>query len=123
MRVMGRALGQAGGTEYSAYLLQVDSGLPYIAIDHEGELVIRSALTSEALDDQDLAKRARAAIALHNSRDVAVTVEQDEDGAWCAQAVLTPGMAAFGSGASRQAAIDECNDELDLLVDELRTSA
>jgi hypothetical protein len=117
MRVTGRALGPAGGTDYSAYLLQADSGLPYLATDHEGQLVIRSALTGEALNDQDLARQARTAIALHNARDVAVTVEQDEDGAWCAQAVLAPGAAAFGSGASRQAAIDACNDELDLLVD------
>ena len=123
MRIMGRVLGQARGTDYSVYLLQVDSGPPYIAADHEGELVIRSALTGEGLDDQGLTRQVRTAIALRYAGDIAVTAEQDEDGAWCAQAVLAPGVAAFGSGATQQDAIDECNDGLELLLDELRTSA
>jgi hypothetical protein len=72
--------------------------------------VIRSALTGERLDDQGLTRQVRIAIALHNASDVAVTAEQDEGGIWYAQAVLAPGVAAFGSGATRQDAIDACNE-------------
>lgn len=123
MRVMGRALGQGSGAAYDAYLLQVDGGPIYVATAAGEQLVVRSALTGEIPDDQDITMQVRTEIALHNARDAAVTAEQDEGGAWSAQAVLAPGVVAFGSGVSRQAAIDECNDRLGLLVDELRASA
>jgi predicted RNase H-like HicB family nuclease len=70
--------------------------------------------------DQALVAKARTAIALHHAKDVVVDFKPDEDGAWYAQAILAPGIAAFGYGETQQAAIDDCNEALDLLIDELR---
>ena len=121
MRVMGEARGSApGGADYSVWLLQAD-GAACIAVDGSGpQLEIRSALTGELLADQALVAKARTAIALHHAGDVAVTSEQDEDGVWCAQAILAPGIAVYGDGETQQDAIDDCNGALDLLLDELR---
>jgi hypothetical protein len=125
MRVMGEARGTApGGADYSVWVLQVDDGDPYLAVGGPGpQLEIRSALTGELLPGQALASKARTAIALHHARDVIVTSEQDQDGAWCAQAILAPGIAAHGAGETQQAAIDDCNEALDVLIDELRAGA
>jgi predicted RNase H-like HicB family nuclease len=124
MRVVGRARGTSIGSDYDVYLLQEDGGPAYLASAGGGaELVIRSALTFEELDGQDLVRKARVTIALHNARDVIVTSEQDEDGAWCAQAVLAPGIAAFGDGTTREDAVEDCNNGLELLIDELRAAA
>lgn len=38
---------------------------------------------------------------------VPLTLDQDEDGVWCASAELRPGVAAFGDGDTRQAALDD----------------
>jgi hypothetical protein len=125
MRVVGDARGTAPGVvDYSVWLLQVDDGGPYLAVGGSGpQLEIRSALTGELLPGQDLASRARTAIALHHARDVIVTSVQDQDGAWRAQAILAPGIAAHGDGETQQAAIDKCNEALDRLIDELRAKA
>lgn len=45
-------------------------------------------------------------------------VEQDEDGAWCADAYLRPGVGAFGSGDTREAAVVDLRAGLELLLDE-----
>jgi hypothetical protein len=124
MRVVGRAWGVSDGADYDVYLLQADAGPAYLASAGRGaELAIRCALTCEEMDDQDLLRTARIAIALHNYRDVIVTSERDENGAWSALAVLAPGVAAVGGGDTRDQAVDECNDGLELLIDELRASA
>jgi len=125
MRIMGEARGTApSGADYSVWLLQTDDAGPYLAVGGPGpHLEIRSALTGGLLPGQALAARSRTAIALHHARDVIVTSEQDEDGTWCARAVLAPGVAAHGDGETQQAAVDDCNAALDLLTDELRADA
>jgi predicted RNase H-like HicB family nuclease len=40
------------------------------------------------------------------------TVEQDEDGVWCAHAQLRPGVGANGEGSIREAAIDDLREAL-----------
>ena len=40
------------------------------------------------------------------------TVEQDEDGVWCAHAQLRPGVGAHGEGDSREAAITDLREAL-----------
>jgi predicted RNase H-like HicB family nuclease len=47
------------------------------------------------------------------------TVEQDEDGAWCAWARLRPGVGAVGDGLTREAAIADLCTALDLLLEEV----
>jgi hypothetical protein len=39
------------------------------------------------------------------------------------QAILAPAIAAHGAGETQQAAIDDCNEALDVLIDELRAGA
>jgi predicted RNase H-like HicB family nuclease len=47
-------------------------------------------------------------------------VEQDEDGdGWCASAQLRPGVAAFGEGDTREAAIADLRSGLELLIEEV----
>lgn len=46
------------------------------------------------------------------------TVEQDEDGAWCAHAQLRPGVGAHGEGDSRDAAIADLREALIGLIAE-----
>jgi predicted RNase H-like HicB family nuclease len=50
---------------------------------------------------------------------VAVLVTPDEDGVWCAKGVIRAGVAAFGNGPTREAAIDDLRAGLALLVDTL----
>ena len=47
---------------------------------------------------------------------VPYTVEQDEDGVWCAHAQLRPGVGANGEGDSREAAIAEFGPPQDLTL-------
>ena len=49
---------------------------------------------------------------------VLYTVEQDEDGVWCAQAQLRPGVGAHGEGDSREAAIADLREALSGLIAE-----
>lgn len=44
--------------------------------------------------------------------DPPYTVEQDEDGVWCAHAQLRPGVGAHGEGDSREAAIADLRQAL-----------
>lgn len=48
-------------------------------------------------------------------------VEQDEDGAWCACAQLRPGVAAFGDGPTREAALADLREGMKLLLEEVGT--
>jgi predicted RNase H-like HicB family nuclease len=49
---------------------------------------------------------------------VPYTVEQDEDGVWCAHAQLRPGVGANGEGASPDAAVADLREALVGLIDE-----
>jgi predicted RNase H-like HicB family nuclease len=49
---------------------------------------------------------------------VPYTVEQDEDGVWCAHAQLRPGVGANGQGSSTEAAIADLREALIALVEE-----
>jgi predicted RNase H-like HicB family nuclease len=44
-------------------------------------------------------------------------VEQDEDGAWCASALLRLGVGAFGEGATREEAITDLRAALLTLLE------
>lgn len=49
---------------------------------------------------------------------VPYTVEQDEDGVWCASALLRPGVGAVGDGATQEEAIADLRAGLELLIEE-----
>ena len=49
---------------------------------------------------------------------VPYTVEQDEDGVWCAHAQLRPGVGANGEGATARAAVADLSEALTGLVAE-----
>ena len=49
---------------------------------------------------------------------VPYTVEQDEDGVWCAHAQLRPGVGAHGEGDTVEAAIDDLREALGGLIAE-----
>jgi len=49
---------------------------------------------------------------------VPYTVEQDEDGVWCAHAQLRPGVGAHGEGDSRETAIADLREALIGLIAE-----
>ncbi len=52
-------------------------------------------------------------------RDISVpyTIEQDEDGVWCAEAALTPKSFANGSGATPEAALEDLKEAIALLAE------
>jgi predicted RNase H-like HicB family nuclease len=50
---------------------------------------------------------------------VPYVVEQDEDGGWCASALLRPGVGAFGDGATPEEAIADLRSGLTLLIEEV----
>ncbi|MGH3462275.1 MAG: type II toxin-antitoxin system HicB family antitoxin [Kribbellaceae bacterium] len=52
-------------------------------------------------------------------REVTVpyTVEQDEDGVWCAHAQLRPNVGANGEGATPEAAVDDLREALTGLIE------
>jgi len=49
---------------------------------------------------------------------VPYTVDQDEEGVWCAHAQLRPGVGANGEGDSREAAIADLREALEGLIAE-----
>jgi predicted RNase H-like HicB family nuclease len=49
---------------------------------------------------------------------VPYTVEEDEDGVWCARAQLRPGVGAHGEGSTAQAAIADLREALTALIQE-----
>jgi predicted RNase H-like HicB family nuclease len=50
---------------------------------------------------------------------VPYTLEQDEDGVWCASAQLRPGVGAVGDGATADEAITDLRDALTALIEEV----
>ena len=50
---------------------------------------------------------------------VPYAVEQDEDGIWCAAAQLGPGVGAVGDGPTREAAIADLREALEVLLAEV----
>jgi predicted RNase H-like HicB family nuclease len=50
---------------------------------------------------------------------VPYTIEQDEDGVWCAHAQLRPAVGANGDGSTREAAIAELREALIGLIGEI----
>lgn len=50
---------------------------------------------------------------------VPYTIEQDEDGVWCARAQLRPGVGANGDGPTREAAIADLREALIGLLGEI----
>ena len=50
---------------------------------------------------------------------VPYTVEQDEDGAWCASAQLRPGVGAVGDGSTPEAAVADLRKGLAALFTEV----
>ena len=50
---------------------------------------------------------------------VPYTLEQDEDGAWCASALVRPGAGAVGDGATREEAVAELREALVALIAEI----
>jgi predicted RNase H-like HicB family nuclease len=52
-------------------------------------------------------------------RDVTVpyTVEQDENGVWCAHALLRHGVGANGEGATAEAAVEDLREALTALIE------
>jgi predicted RNase H-like HicB family nuclease len=50
---------------------------------------------------------------------VPYVVEQDEDGVWCGTAQLRPGVAAFGYGPTKEAALVDLREGLELLIEEV----
>lgn len=49
---------------------------------------------------------------------VPYTVQQDEDGVWCAHGQLRPGVGAHGEGDTMEAAIDDLREALTGLIAE-----
>ena len=49
---------------------------------------------------------------------VPYTIEQDEDGVWCAHAQLRPGVGAHGEGETSEAAISDLREALSGLIAE-----
>ena len=50
---------------------------------------------------------------------VPYTLEQDEDGVWCASAQLRPGVGAVGDGTTAEEAIADLRDALTVLIEEV----
>ncbi len=50
---------------------------------------------------------------------VPYTIEQDEDGVWCAHAQLRPGVGANGDGSAREAAVADLREALIGLIGEI----
>ena len=50
---------------------------------------------------------------------VPYAVEQDENGVWCASAQLRPGVGAVGDGPTREAALADLREALEVLVAEV----
>jgi predicted RNase H-like HicB family nuclease len=51
------------------------------------------------------------------------TMEQDEDGVWCASAQLRPGVGAVGDGATQEEALADLREALALLIEEVGAPA
>ena len=47
------------------------------------------------------------------------TLEQDEDGVWCASALIRPGAGAVGDGSTPEEAVADLREALMALIDEV----
>ena len=54
---------------------------------------------------------------------VPYTIEQDEDGVWCAHALLRPGVSAHGEGDTPDAALADLREAFAVLVKEFDSPA
>jgi predicted RNase H-like HicB family nuclease len=54
---------------------------------------------------------------LQRELQIPFTVEQDENGHWCAAAALTPDAFANGEGGTREEAIEDLREAIALLVE------
>lgn len=54
---------------------------------------------------------------------VPYVLEQDEDGVWCASAVLRPGVGAVGDGETPEAALTDLRAGLLLLLEDIEPPA
>jgi hypothetical protein len=52
------------------------------------------------------------------SVDVPLSVEQDEDGVWCAHAYLRPGVGVNGEGGTAEAAVEDLREALASVIAE-----
>lgn len=52
---------------------------------------------------------------------VPYTIDQDEDGVWCAHAQLRPMVGAHGEGPTREAALEDLREALTGLIEEFGT--
>lgn len=50
---------------------------------------------------------------------VPYTLQQDEDGVWCASALVRPGAGAVGDGATREEALTDLREALVALIAEI----
>jgi len=50
---------------------------------------------------------------------VPYTLDQDEDGVWCASALIRPGVGAAGDGATLEEALDDLREGLAALIAEI----
>jgi predicted RNase H-like HicB family nuclease len=50
---------------------------------------------------------------------VPYTLNQDEDGVWCASALVRPGAGAVGDGATPEEALDDLREALTALITEI----
>jgi predicted RNase H-like HicB family nuclease len=50
---------------------------------------------------------------------VPYTLHQDEDGVWCASALVRPGAGAVGDGATPEEALDDLREGLTVLIAEI----
>lgn len=55
---------------------------------------------------------------MNRSVHVLYTIEQDEDGVWCAHAQLRPGVGAHGEGETAEAAVADLREALAGLIAE-----
>lgn len=119
MRVTGMASGKSRGQDYDVYLLQGDEHA-YTAVVRQHDLRVYYSRTGSLLADSHHTGEARAAIAGHNLETAIMMSAQDEEGRWHARVVLGPGVAASGTGDTQQEAIEDCQEEISILVRELK---
>jgi predicted RNase H-like HicB family nuclease len=67
------------------------------------------------VDDQKICKNGYVSRVVH----VPYTLDQDEDGAWCASALIRPGVGAVGDGATPEEALADLREGLAALMAEI----
>jgi predicted RNase H-like HicB family nuclease len=67
------------------------------------------------VDDQKICENGYVSRVVH----VPYTLDQDEDGAWCASALIRPGVGAVGDGATPEEALADLREGLAALIAEI----